>query len=88
MYMNAYIRILYVYTDGLKTSETTFPTNPGQEVDRFAYSANYDGNCKNEKLSIKIKKCKDFLLYHLQPVSTCPSAYCFGMLTFLKNITN
>ncbi|XP_070570349.1 von Willebrand factor D and EGF domain-containing protein-like [Ptychodera flava] len=36
--------------------------------------------CCDEKIFIRVKRCTDFFVYELKPLSTCPMAYCAGDL--------
>ncbi|CAC5390509.1 unnamed protein product [Mytilus coruscus] len=69
---------IYLYVDDLPVGEKAYPA-VGVTVNRTAYAANYDGNCKHTEYEIQIKNCDGYYVYFLKSITGgCTSAYCFG----------
>jgi len=69
------------FTEDIPTGEDVYPA-VGITVNRTAYAANFDGNCKHKSYDIQIKNCDGYFVYYLQPIKgACSTAYCFGKYT-------
>ena len=69
------------FTEDIPNGEDVYPA-VGITVNRTAYAANYDGNCKHKSYDIQIKNCDGYFVYYLQPIKgACSTAYCFGKYT-------
>jgi hypothetical protein len=69
---------MLVFTEDIHTGEDVYPA-VGITVNRTAYAANYNGNCKHQSYDIQIKNCDGYFVYYLQPITgACSTGYCFG----------
>ena len=72
------LHVFFFADNNITNGEDVFPA-VGITVNRTAYSANYNGNCKHTSYDIQIKNCTGYLVYYLQPITgACSTAYCFG----------
>ena len=66
------------FTDDIPAGEDVYPA-VGITVQRTAYAAHFNGNCKHKSYDIKIKNCDGYFVYYLQPITgVCSTGYCFG----------